>query len=51
MAKLNSNNIEYSVGERMLGLAKKLYPYNRSIMGPDIRKSFKVFLNIHDEKN
>ena len=48
MKNKNKNNDEV-IGNRMLELAKKLYPLNRSIMGPDIRKSFNFFLNIHRE--
>ncbi len=36
-------------GERMIKLAKKLFPLNRSICGPDIRKSFGFFQNNHKE--
>ena len=36
-------------GERMIKLAKKLFPLNRSICGPDIRKSFGLFQNNHKE--
>ena len=36
-------------GERMLKLAKDLFPLNRSLMGPDIRKSFNRFIEIHPE--
>ena len=38
-----------SVGEKMLSLAKQLFPLNRSIMGPDIRHSLEVFKNKHSE--
>ena len=37
------------VGENMLSLAKKLFPLNRSLMGPDIRHSLDVFRNLHPE--
>ncbi len=40
------DNIE---GERMIKFAKKLFPLNRSICGPDIRKSFDFFQNNHKE--
>ena len=39
------------VGERMLDLAKELYPYNRSILGPDIRFSLQKFINLNPEFN
>ena len=34
-------------GERMLNLAKELYPHNRSLMGPDIRYSMQKFVNLN----
>ena len=37
------------IGQKMLNLAKDLFPLNRSLMGPDIRKSFKYFINEHNE--
>jgi len=40
------DNIE---GQRMIEFAKKLFPLNRSICGPDIRKSFDFFQNYHKE--
>ena len=36
-------------GERMIELAKYLYPLNRSLMGPDIRFSFQKFIDINPE--
>ena len=33
----------------MLSLAKKLFPLNRSLMGPDIRENFNKFIAIHPE--
>ena len=33
----------------MLLLAKELFPLNRSLMGPDIRKSYKKFKEKHEE--
>ena len=33
----------------MLSLAKDLFPFNRSIMGPDIRRSLEVFKKQHSE--
>ena len=36
-------------GERMLNLAKELYPYNRSLMGPDIRYSMQKFINLNSD--
>ena len=39
------------VGERMLNFAKELYPFNRSIMGPDIRFSLKKFIDKNPEFN
>ena len=37
------------VGERMLNLAKELFPFNRSIMGPDIKFSLQKFINLNPE--
>ena len=45
--KLNSE--ELKIGENMLTFAKELFPLNRSIMGPDIRKSFNYFCDKHKE--
>ena len=42
-------NEDLSIGERMLNLAKSLYPFNRSLMGPDIRDSFQKFINLNPE--
>lgn len=39
----------YRDGEKMLSLAKELFPLNRSLMGPDIRKSLAVFRKKHSE--
>ena len=36
-------------GRRMLKIAKDLYPYNRSIAGPDIRFSMNYFINLNKE--
>ncbi len=36
-------------GERMLNLAKELYPFNRSLMGPDIRYSMQKFINLNSD--
>ncbi len=47
--KIIVNSRAESVGERMLTLAKELFPLNRSIMGPDIRNSLNYFLNNHSE--
>ena len=45
-----SNEHEYKLeGESMLSLAKELFPLNRSLMGPDIRKSLKKFSQINNE--
>ena len=41
--KVNSRGME------MLDLAKKLFPLNRSLMGPDYRSSLKIFSNLHKE--
>ena len=41
--------IESKEGEKMLSLAKELFPLNRSIMGPDIRYSLEVFRKKHPE--
>ena len=44
MKNFFSNNLEDALaGERMIKMAKYLYPKNRSLMGPDIRESFKKF--------
>ena len=45
--KLNSE--ELKIGENMLTFAKELFPLNRSIMGPDIRKSYNYFCDKHKE--
>ena len=45
--KLNSEEIK--IGENMLTFAKELFPLNRSIMGPDIRKSYNYFCDKHKE--
>ncbi len=37
------------IGENMLALAKDLFPLNRSLMGPDIRNSFRKFVEINPE--
>ena len=36
-------------GKRMLNLAKELYPFNRSLMGPDIRYSMQKFINLNSD--
>lgn len=44
------NEIEYnSIGNRMVNLAKDLFPHNRSLMGPDIRFSQNKFKNLNKE--
>ena len=40
---------DLSAGKDMLLLAKELFPLNRSLMGPDIRKSYKKFKEKHEE--
>ncbi len=40
---------DLSAGKDMLLLAKELFPLNRSLMGPDIRKSYKKFREKHEE--
>ena len=45
----NYSNEDLSAGKDMLLFAKDLFPLNRSIMGPDIRKSFKKFSDKHEE--
>ena len=45
----NKDNKELNIGINMLLSAKILFPLNRSLMGPDIRKSFKYFMDIHQE--
>ena len=42
-------NKNKSEGERMYSLAKKLFPLNRSIMGPDYRSSLEFFIKINPE--
>ncbi len=49
MITSSENIIDSYKGKKMLDLAKKLYPLNRSIMGPDIRKSFEIISNLHPE--
>ena len=47
---MSTNQKELSnIGERMLLFAKYLFPLNRSIMGPDIRKNFEEFIKINPE--
>ena len=47
---MSTNQKEISnIGERMLLFAKYLFPLNRSIMGPDIRKTFEEFIKINPE--
>ena len=45
---LNEKDLDL-IGKRMLNLAKELYPYNRSIMGPDIRFSLQKFIDLNSE--
>ena len=45
----NLSNEDLLAGKNMLLFAKELFPLNRSIMGPDIRKSFKKFKEKHNE--
>jgi len=42
-------NKHSNVGERMLSYAEYLFPFNRSIMGPDIREVFQEFIKINSE--
>ena len=47
-----TKNLSYedlSAGEEMLLFAKELFPMNRSLMGPDIRKSYAKFRKRHNE--
>jgi len=44
----DDNNLR---GKRMLNLAKYLYPFNRSLMGPDIRYSLQKFVSLNSEFN
>ena len=44
-----NNNISQEEGNKMLLLAKKLFPMNRSILGPGIRESLEVFKNLNPE--
>ena len=47
-----TQNLSYenlSAGKEMLLFAKELFPMNRSLMGPDIRKSFAKFRKRHNE--
>ena len=46
MEDINYNNFE---GDRMYSLAKRLFPLNRSIMGPDYRSSLDFFIKINPE--
>ena len=48
MSYLKTKKYTY-IGEKMLALAKDLFPLNRSIMGPDIRNSFQKFIEINPE--
>jgi len=45
----NINQMDLAVGKDMLVFAKELFPLNRSLMGPDIRKSFEKFRDKHPE--
>ena len=47
--KITLNNEEVRNGDNMLSFAKQLFPMNRSIMGPDIRKSYYLFTKKHKE--
>ena len=49
MNNISDKKINKNIGERMLSFAKKLFPLNRSLMGPDIRNSFKYFMDEHKE--
>ena len=44
-----NNNISQIEGNKMLSLAKKLFPINRSILGPGIRESLEVFKTLNPE--
>ena len=46
---INLNSDDLNAGEEMLNLAKKLFPLYRTLMGPDIRKSYEFFTNTHPE--
>ncbi len=45
----NYSNEDLSAGKEMLLFAKDLFPLNRSLMGPDIRESFKKFRDKHED--
>ena len=46
---INLNSDDLNAGKEMLNLAKKLFPLYRTLMGPDIRKSYEFFTNTHPE--
>ena len=47
--KLINKESDKFIGKRMLNFAKKLYPHNRSLMGPDIRYSLQKFIEINPD--
>lgn len=50
MKNLLKNNQEDNLtGEKMLQTCKYLFPKNRSLMGPDIRESYRTFQDLHQE--
>lgn len=50
MSKFLNKSINYqSESEKMLKMAKELFPLNRSLIGPDIRNSFQYFINDNPE--
>ncbi len=49
MSTTHTNRIESEAGADMLALAKSLFPLNRSLMGPDIRRSLEIFQKLHPE--
>ena len=46
---INLNYDDLNAGKEMLNFAKKLFPLYRTLMGPDIRKSYEFFTNTHPE--
>ena len=46
---LHLSKEDLKAGEDMISFAKDLFPLNRSLMGPDIRNSFKRFRAKHEE--
>ena len=47
--QINLSESDLKRGKKMLSFAKTLFPLNRTIMGPDIRKSFDYFIRENKE--